>query len=219
MPDRPIIDPTLIAELESIYLLFAALMRNSADGLGGKLLYAGELDREGAHLVRAANIAGAASLSATSDPAAQRAAIREGVIDFLVTSLDEALRILKNEIRKKNAVAVGIAAPPSQIVAEMHQRGVQPDLLRNEPHGTSADFLSQGAHRIEPIPPAPDHQMLIVPAPSHAFEERVLALLGEHDQTARRWLHLAPRYLGPQSRRIRSIYLPNSAAEKLKAEG
>ena len=32
--------------------------------------------------------------------------MRDGVIDFLVTSLDEALRILKNEMRKRTAVAV-----------------------------------------------------------------------------------------------------------------
>ena len=38
--------------------------------------------------MRAANIAGAASLGATADAAMQRAAIREGVADFLVTSTE-----------------------------------------------------------------------------------------------------------------------------------
>lgn len=52
-------------------------------------------------MVRAANIAGAASLSATTDAIAQRNSIRDRVVDFLVTSLDEARRILKNEIRKR----------------------------------------------------------------------------------------------------------------------
>ena len=56
--------------------------------------------------MRAANIAGAASLSATADVATQKQAIRDGVVDFLVTSLDEAARILKNEIRKRQPVAV-----------------------------------------------------------------------------------------------------------------
>src|SRR5215475_15725073 len=68
-----------------------------SSGLGGKLLYAGELDEDCRALIAAANIAGAASLCVSADARAQKRAIHEGVVDFLVTSLDEALRILKNE--------------------------------------------------------------------------------------------------------------------------
>ena len=75
-------------------------------GLGGKLLYAGQLDGEARALLVAANIAGAASLVATADVTAAKRAMRDGVVDFLVTSLDEALRILKNELRQRQAVAV-----------------------------------------------------------------------------------------------------------------
>ena len=84
-------------------------------GLGGKLLYAGLLDEVGRNLVVAANIAGAATLAASPDPAAQKQAVRDGVVDFLVTSLDEALRILKNEIRKHETVAVCVAAAPDDL--------------------------------------------------------------------------------------------------------
>src|SRR5258708_36444771 len=89
--------------LEPVYRLYAALARGSDPdaGSGGKLLYTGELHEDGCRLVRAANISGAATLSATAETAAQRQAIRDGVADFLVTSLDEALRILQNEIRKR----------------------------------------------------------------------------------------------------------------------
>ena len=58
----------------------------------GSFFYAGELDEEGRALVVAANIAGAATLVATADRAAQKQAVRDGVTDFLVNSLDEALR-------------------------------------------------------------------------------------------------------------------------------
>lgn len=214
MSNAVTIDPALHAELESIYALYAALMRGCNDSLGGKLLYAGELDRDGARLVRAANIAGAASLSATSDAAAQRQAIREGVTDFLVTSLDEALRILKNEIRKRNPVAVGIAAEPSQIAAEMIDRGVLPDLLRQE----IAEFIAQGAQIVEPAAPSPDHELLVVATSTADFESRALAALSERDFAAQRWLRLSPRYLGPHARRIRSIHCNHAIAEKLKAE-
>ncbi|MGP8226349.1 MAG: hypothetical protein ACLQGT_09370, partial [Terracidiphilus sp.] len=98
--------------------------------LGGKLLYAGELDEEARALLVAANIAGAASLSASSDAAARKQFMRDGVVDFLVTSLDEALRILKNEIRKHEPVSVCVALEPETVEKEMLERGVAPDLVR-----------------------------------------------------------------------------------------
>jgi urocanate hydratase len=109
--------------------LAATLPLDLQSGLGGKLLYAGELNSQGRNLLYAANIAGAASLATSADPAVQRQAIRDGVIDFLVTSLEEALRILKNEIRKHQPVSVGISADPHWLAAQMLDRGVLPDLL------------------------------------------------------------------------------------------
>jgi len=199
-------------ELEAVYAQYLALspLLHPETGLGGKLLYVGELDVEGARLVRAANISGAASLSATSDPDRQRWAIREGVIDFLVTSLDEALRILKNEIRKKNPVAVGISAPPSHVVAEMCERGVLPDLLRGECALELADLVSQGAQPIGAPPTAALPRLIVLPSPPAGFETRVLALIPESEFAARRWVRLAPRYVGPSARRVRSV--PSSPA-------
>ena len=103
-------------------------------GLGGRLFYAGELDDEGRALVVAANIAGAATLVATADRAAQKQAIRDGVADFLVNSLDEALRILKNQLRKRETVAVCVGLAPEAVEREMKERGVLPDLLRRDVH-------------------------------------------------------------------------------------
>jgi hypothetical protein len=203
-------------EIEAVYERYLALSPwlHPETGLGGKLFLVGELDVEGARLVRAANIAGAASLCATSDPDGQRAAIREGVIDFLVTSLDEALRILKNEIRKKNPVAVGISAPPSHVLAEMRERGVLPDLLRDACALELADFIAKGAQPIGAPPPAPLPRLIVLPSPRAGFENRALALIPETEFAARRWVRLAPRYLGPSARRVRSVpSIPEVAAE------
>lgn len=203
------------AELEAVYGSYLGFspMLHPETGAGGKLLYAGELDLEGSRLVRAANIAGAASLSATADPARQRLAIREGTIDFLVTSLDEALRILKNEIRKRNPVAVGIGAPPSQVVAEMLARGVLPDVVRGACEAELADFISQGAQPIGVAPTGLSPRLIMLQFPPADFESRVLALIPGSDHAARRWVRLAPRYLGPAGRRVRSApYDPALAA-------
>ncbi len=130
--------------------------------LGGQLLYAGELDAQARALVVAANIAGAATLAVSADAGAQRQAIRDGVVDFVVNSLDEALRILKNEIRKRETVAVCVAVATegceSDFALEMLERGVRPDLLG--PGGIAAGKLAAlippGLARIEPVEASAD---------------------------------------------------------------
>jgi Urocanase Rossmann-like domain len=205
MPAPASIDSKLRDELEAVYAFYAALTGNLApeSGLGGRLLYAGELDEDGARLVRAANIAGAASLSTASDAPVQRAAIRDGVVDFLVTSLDEALRILKNEIRKRNGVSVAVTASHAQLLHEMTERGVLPDLLSES--AAAAAFVSEGAQLVEAAVVPAGHSLFVFQSPSAECENRALELIPEGNPASRRWLRLAHRYLGPQARRIRSV--------------
>jgi hypothetical protein len=77
----------------------------------------------------AISIAGAAGLLIDADAAAMKHALRRGEIDFLVTSLDEALRTLKNELRQHRPLAVGVSAPVADMLAEAEARGLQPDLI------------------------------------------------------------------------------------------
>jgi len=183
-------------------------LANPETGLGGKLFYAGELDEAGRALVSAANIAGAATLVATADSAAQKQALRDGVIDFAVTSLDEALRILKNELRKRQTVSVSVAIPPETIETEMKERGVVPDLLRG-------DLLVAGSKKLLlPKSEAAESDFRNVPAivtwsvdsalPGDLakIDEIALDCLAVDDWTARRWVRLAPRFLGRLSREL-----------------
>jgi len=208
----------LRSEMERVYRFYAAMARelDPETGLGGKLVWAGELDAEGSRLVRAANIAGAASLSAAADPAAQREAIHQGVIDFLVTSLNEALRILKNELRKRNAVAVGVTDGAERIAEEMRERGVLPDLLRAPAASdVAAGFVKQGARVIAPATLPEGCDFRVFANPPADFDARALSLVPEWDTAMRRWLRLSPRYLGPQARRVRSIECDDGMAEQL----
>jgi Urocanase Rossmann-like domain len=219
MPASASIDPPLLAELEAVYALYAAFVceMDADNGMGGRLICVGELDRDGCRLVRAANIAGAASLSATGDVPMQKHAIREGVIDFLVTSVDEALRILKNEVRKRNAVAVCVGAPPAQVTTELSERGVLPDLVREGSGAELSSFVAQGARAIEPAPWPAGYRLVILPSGTDGMEQRALDLIPKDDHAARRWLRISQRYLGPQARRIRSLCCDSAAAEKLTA--
>jgi urocanate hydratase len=213
------------------YQSYASLMRfaSSTDdpNLGGQLLYVGELDDRSRAFAIAANIAGAATLAASAHPAVLRHAQREGVIDFLVNSLDEALRILKNEIRKREAVAVAVSLAPTAIEAEMMDRGVLPNLL---PPGAGAatqssalyQFLSQGAQQI-PAPGQAAQRLLIWAAPEEyaqnlaAFESMLAGHLAPTDPLNRRWLRLSPRYLGPAGRRLRSVACDEQTTARLIA--
>lgn len=212
------VDPLLAFEIEAVHAFYQALAPrlDPTTALGGKLLYAGLLNDENAQLIRAANIAGAASLCVSGDPGALRKALRTGVVDFMVTSLDEALRILKNEIRKRLPVAVAVMAVPLELGNEMLIRGVQPDLLTPaadalEPPCARAAFLERGAELVIPVEQDPDTPLHIWPVPAAwnakmaELDARLGALLPDDALAQRRWLRLAPRYLGAAARRVRSV--------------
>ena len=177
-------------------------------GLGGSLVYADELEGAGSILVVAANIAGAASITASADAGTQRQAVRDGVIDFLVSNLSEALRILKNEIRKREPVAVCVAQPPEELESDMAELGVLPDLL--PPGALNASrfevFLDQGARQIAPVSAAKNQTILtwsVDRTPTrHLPKLDAIALdcLGANKTPitwpVRRWLRYAPRYMG-----------------------
>ncbi|MGB6690987.1 MAG: hypothetical protein WBE76_24405 [Terracidiphilus sp.] len=187
-------------------------------GLGGQLLYAGRLDDQGRVLVVAANIAGAATLTATDDPNAQRQAIRDGVIDFAVTTLDEALRILKNEVRKRETVAVCVGARPDAVEAEMHERGVVPDMIADG-QGQQVAGLARSARSIEPLPVADSQAMVTwsVAAGATQWLSRVdafaVACLDSDAWAERRWLRLAPRFLGRMTRGTHALRCEPDAAD------
>jgi urocanate hydratase len=223
-------------QVESYYagfLLTADLGADSEPSLGGKLLYAGELDAQARDLLVAANIAGAASLAASTDAATGKQAIRDGVVDFLVTSLDEALRILKNEIRTRQTVAVCVALAPqvseTDFAHEMLERGVLPNLLGQDVAGgpAGASFLSQGARQIEAINPDANQVLLgwsVASEPAQwlpKLDALALQCLSQDclnpdsnpaAGAARRWLRLAPRFLGRMAQGLRLLRCDDSFA-------
>jgi hypothetical protein len=190
-------------------------------GLGGKLFYAGELDEEGRALVVAANIAGAATLAATDDRAAQKQALRDGVADFFVSSLDESLRILKNQLRKREPVSVCVALPPAPVECEMDERGLVPDLLRRNlriPPLHEALLLQQNTEEPTVAEDAPTEldpsrtPALVnwrvdsaLPKDLAKLDEIALDCLDAHAWAARRWLRLSPRFLGRMAQGLRLL--------------
>jgi hypothetical protein len=178
--------------------------------LGGKLLYVGELDEVGRALVVASNVAGAASLSASADGGMQRSVIQEGIVDCVVNSLDEALRILKNEIRKKEAVSVCVALPAELIETEMGARGVLPDVRRGGVwvNAGYAAMKHAGSDNGDPASMSVLVLWNVDTAPAQwlpRLDAMAMEALGANAAWQRRWLRLAPRYLGRIARGVRLI--------------
>jgi len=190
-------------------------------GLGGRLFYAGELDGEGRALIVAANIAGAASLVATADSAAQKQAIRDGVADFLVNSLDEALRILKNQLRKRETVAVCVSLAPQSVEREMQERGVLPDLLRRDVHLApyhNALMLQEGEPEEIDFKKVPALVTWTVASDQAKWLPKLDAIaldcLAADAWTARRWLRLSPRFLGRLAHGLRMLHCDREFAAR-----
>jgi urocanate hydratase len=75
---------------------------------------------------------GAAFLGIDADPERIKKRLKTGYCDFMVTTLDEALRILKNAVRKKENVSVGLLGNCADIIPELAERGVVPDILTDQ---------------------------------------------------------------------------------------
>src|SRR3569832_2989363 len=93
---------------QGTYQTFAALAEKHFGGtLEGKLVISGGLGGMGGAQPLAATMAGAAFLGIDVDAERIKKRLKTGYCDFMVNNLDEALRILKNAVRKKEAISVG----------------------------------------------------------------------------------------------------------------
>jgi hypothetical protein len=122
MPER-----TEDAQIEALraFLLLCAL----GSEWQGRLVLVRGLDAQGRAMSRAAALAGAACLTVEARAEVCRATLRASACDFVVNSVDEALRILKNEIRQRRPVCVALSAPEDAAFEELAARGVAPDVF------------------------------------------------------------------------------------------
>src|SRR5438445_12059941 len=77
----------------------------------------------------AATMAGGVFLGIDVDVERIKKRLKTGYCDFLVTTLDEALRIVKNAVRKKENISVVRVGNCGDIIPERCELGVVPDIL------------------------------------------------------------------------------------------
>ena len=142
------------ASLQATTLAVFTVLQSLRSDWGGALIVSCGLGPLGQAVALAANVSGAACLSIEPDAAACRAAMRAGACDFLVNTVDESLRVLKNEIRKRQPVSVALEIDRFAALEELVGRGVLPALFTAEqtsPEITSAGdaFRQDGAELME----------------------------------------------------------------------
>lgn len=119
--------------LQGTYETFAAAAQKHFGGsLSGKLVVTGGMGGMGGAQPLAATMNGAAFLGIDVDPERIKKRLKTGYCDVLVTSLDEALRILKNAVRKGEAASVGLVGNCADVIPQLAKRGVVPDLLTDQ---------------------------------------------------------------------------------------
>ena len=208
--------------LSDIYRAYEALMpvgdpmHPQAESLGGSLLLLSSLNERGTALATAANIAGAATLALEGDATRARAAVRTGVCDFMVTNLDEALRILKNEVRKKKPVSVALVAEPGAVLRECAERGVRPELV------ASSELAILGGQAVVEVPSTHPLEVRWSAPPGNSLaltkvDTLATAVLDGHAGPRRRWLAAAPRYVGRPMLTERYVRLEADEADQLRA--
>jgi urocanate hydratase len=110
----------------------AAAERHFGGELAGKLIVSGGMGGMGGAQPLAATMTGACFLGIDVDAERIKKRLKTGYCDFMVNNLDEALRILKNAVRKKEAISVGLVGNCADVIPELAERGVLPDILTDQ---------------------------------------------------------------------------------------
>ena len=119
--------------IQGTYETFSAAADKHLGGdLAGKLIVSGGMGGMSGAQPLAATMTGACYLGIEVDPEHIKKRLRTAYCDFMVNSLDEALRILKNAVRKKENISVGLIGNCGDVIPELAERGVVPDILTDQ---------------------------------------------------------------------------------------
>jgi urocanate hydratase len=201
-----------------------------AESLAGLLLTCVGFGREGAEMALATIISGGTFLGIDPSTEHLKTAVRNGSCDFMVNTLDESLRVLKNELRKKNALSVGLLGEAAAILPAMIERGVQPDLvtdtgaLNSEP--ALLTFVERGAVNVDAEATNRSHDVDFLEAVWTAtsladlrrMDELAVRQLPADDLIRHRWLQHAPAYFHRHRPLQRILGMRQEEVDRLRDE-
>ncbi len=106
--------------------------RHFGGSLEGKFVVTGGLGGMGGAQPLAATMNGALFLGIDVDRTRIEKRLQSGYCDKIATSLDEALAMIEQARKKKEAVSVGLVGNCADVLPEMVERGVVPDVLTDQ---------------------------------------------------------------------------------------
>ena len=163
--------------LQGTFETFASAAQQHFGGtLAGKLVVSGGMGGMGGAQPLAATMNGGAFLGIDVDPERIKRRVKTGYCDVMVTSLDEALRILKNAVRKGEATSVGLVGNCADMIPELAKRGVVPDVLTDQ---TSAHDPIGG---YVPNKMTLEQAIALQKTDPQEYRKRSIAAMGEHVQ-------------------------------------
>jgi urocanate hydratase len=119
--------------IQGTFETFAAAGRQHFGGdLQGKLVVSGGMGGMSGAQPLAATMAGACYLGIEVDPDRIKKRLRTGYCDIKAESLDQALSVLKSARQRKETVSVGLVGNCGDIVPELAERGIVPDILTDQ---------------------------------------------------------------------------------------
>jgi urocanate hydratase len=209
------------------------------NGYGGQLIFTCGDACSATGLPAAVSIAGGTTLALDPDASAVKATFRSGGIDFVVNTLDEALRVLKNEVRQHKPLSVALIAELAPVLDEIAARGVLPDLqvtlhppsnpllvlppptpqLNGVPqlHLTNAEGLTAPTETLSHWLSAQSlTETPIEPTTNlRVLDEKLLAQIPAEDTVRRTWLQRIAHYQRPTPQTPRILWLTPAESQAL----
>ena len=133
--------------LQGTYETFGALARMRCGGsLAGRFVLTAGLGGMGGAQPLAATMNGAAFLGIDVDESRIDKRVATGYCDKKTRSLDEALTWIRDAVKNKTAVSVGLVGNAAEVLPELVRRGVNPDVLTDQTsaHDTLNGYVPKG---------------------------------------------------------------------------
>jgi urocanate hydratase len=110
----------------------SAAAKHFGGSLAGKLIISGGMGGMGGAQPLAATMNGARFLGIDVDPARIEKRLKSGYCDKIAHSLDDALRLLDNALKNKQAISVGLIGNCADVLPELVRREIVPDILTDQ---------------------------------------------------------------------------------------
>jgi urocanate hydratase len=119
--------------VQGTYETFAEVGRRHYGGnLAGRWILTAGLGGMGGAQPLAASMGGASLLAIECQPSRIEMRLRTGYLDVQAKSLDDALTMIEHACGEKKALSVGVLGNAAEIVPELAQRGIKPDVVTDQ---------------------------------------------------------------------------------------